>query len=186
MLTRGIVAIAQLISALQSVVSRNVGPLDAAVLTVCSVDAGSPFTTTIDDAVITGNIRSLDPEVRSRILGRVRTSAEDIASAYECRAEIEELPITDGVVNSEALLPIARKAGAMVFGEPGIVTPQVNLASEDFSVLGRNLPYFFYFLGSGTPGETPYLWHNPCFHAHSQTPVYGAALLVASVLAALA
>ena len=181
-----IVAIAQLIDALQSVVSRNVGPLEAAVLTVCSVQAGSPFTTTIDDAVITGNIRSLDPRVRRRILERVKELAEDIAAAYECRAAIEELPITDGVINSEALLPIAKRAGAMAFGEENIVTPEVNLASEDFSVLGRSIPYFFYFLGSGIPGETPYLWHNPCFHTHAQTPVRGAALLVASVLAAQA
>ena len=179
-----IIAIAQLITALQTVVSRNISPLEAAVLTVCSVNAGSPFTTTVDDAVITGNIRSLDSQVRCRILERVRKLAEETASAFECTAQIEMMPITEGVVNSEELLPIARNAGAAVFGVDGVVTPEVNLASEDFSLLGRGIPYFFYFLGSGTPGEQTYLWHNPHFHAHPQTPVYGAALLVSSVLAA--
>ena len=181
-----IIAIAQLITALQTVVSRNISPLEAAVLTVCSVNAGSPFTTTVDDAVITGNIRSLDSQVRCRILERVRKLAEETASAFECTAQIEMMPITEGVVNSEELLPIARNAGAAVFGVDGVVTPEVNLASEDFSLLGRGIPYFFYFLGSGTPGEQTYLWHNPHFHAHPQTPVYGAALLVSSVLAAQA
>lgn len=179
-----IVAMAQLIVALQSVVSRNVGPLESAVLTVCSVEAGSPFTTTIDDAVITGNIRSLDPSVRRRVLERVKRLAVDIASAFECRAEIEELPLTDGVINSRELLPIAEEAGNLVFGKDGVVVPDVNLASEDFAILGRDIPSFFYFLGSGVPGETPFLWHNPRFHAAQQTPVYGAALLAATVLAA--
>lgn len=179
-----IVAIAQLITALQTVVSRNVGPLEQAVLTVCSVEAGSPFTTTIDYAEITGNIRTLAFPVRDRVLERVKVLAEGIGSSFECRTEIEELHITDGVVNSEELLPFAQKAGLSVFGSEGIVVPELNLASEDFSILGRGIPYFFYFLGSGTPGEMPYPWHNPCFHANSQTPVYGAALLTASVLAA--
>lgn len=181
-----IVAIAQLICALQSVVSRNVGPLDSAVLTVCSVEAGTPFTATVDDAVITGNVRSFDPQLRRRLLARIRTLAEDIAAAFECSAEVEELPLTDAVINSDVLLPIAREAGAVVFGPEGVVLPELNLASEDFSILCRGVPSFFYFLGSGVPGETPYLWHNARFHAAADTPVYGAALLASSVLAAQA
>lgn len=179
-----IVAIAQLICAMQTIVSRNVGPLESAVLNVCSVDAGAPFTTTIDDAVITGNVRTLDPAVRERVLDRIGRMARDIASAFACEAEVELFPLTDSVVNSDALLPVAEKAAVMTVGAEGLVTPEVNLGSEDFAILGRGIPSFFYFLGSGFPGETPFLWHNPRFRAHPQTPVYGAALLAASVLAA--
>ena len=61
------VAIASLVMSLETIISRNVGPLESAVLTVCSIQSGTPFTTTIDDAEITGNIRSLEEDVRERI-----------------------------------------------------------------------------------------------------------------------
>ena len=64
------VAIASLVMSLETIISRNVGPLESAVLTVCSIQSGTPFTTTIDDAEITGNIRSLEEDVRERILKR--------------------------------------------------------------------------------------------------------------------
>ena len=178
------VAIAALVMALQTVVSRNVGPLEQAVVTVCSISSGQPFTTTVDDAVITGNIRTLDPEVRRRVLERVRAIAEFTASAYGCVPETDIHQITAGVINSEALLPTARAAAEAVFGAENVALPSVNLASEDFSLLSQGKEAFFYFLGSGIPGEQPVLWHNPCFHAHPDTPVYGAALLAQSVLEA--
>lgn len=69
------VAIASLVMSLETIISRNVGPLESAVLTVCSIQSGTPFTTTIDDAEITGNIRSLEEDVRERILKRVELMA---------------------------------------------------------------------------------------------------------------
>jgi amidohydrolase len=178
------VAIASLVMSLQTVVSRNVGPLESAVLTVCSISAGAPFTTTIDSAAITGNIRTLDPEVRSRVLDRVRAIAAATAEAFGCRADIDIGQITPGVINSEELLPTAKKAAAEVVGSDHVVIPSVNLASEDFAILSRGIPSFFYFLGSGTPGTEPVSWHNPRFRAAPDTPVYGAALLAQSVFEA--
>ena len=178
------VAIASLVLSLQTVVSRNVGPLEQTVLTVCSISAGKPYTTTVDDAVITGNIRTLSAEVRQRVLQHVRRIAENTAAAYGCRIELDIHEITPGVENAEALLPIAAAAAAETVGIENVCSPSVNMASEDFSILGRSLPYFFYFLGSGVPGEAPIPWHNACFHTDPQTPVYGAALLAQSVIKA--
>lgn len=180
------VAVAALILGLQTIVSRNVGPLESAVLSVCSIAAGAPFSPIVEDAAITGNIRTLDPEVRERILGRVRALALSTAAAYGCTPEVTFSVLTPGVVNSEALLPVARGAAAAVAGAGNVVVPSVNLASEDFAVLSAGIPSFFYFLGSGTPGETPYLWHSARFHAAPDTPVYGAALLAQSALDAQA
>ena len=178
------VAISALVMALQTVVSRNVGPLEQTVLTVCSIESGKPFAVTIDDAVITGNVRTLEPAVRRRVLNRVRTIAEHIADAYECKAEIEINEITKGIINSESLLPAASAAAEKVFGQRNVVVPSVNLASEDFSLLAEGFPSFFYFVGSGVPGEEPVLWHNFRFHAAPETPIYAAATYVQSVLEA--
>lgn len=178
------VAIASLVMSLETIISRNVGPLESAVLTVCSIQSGTPFTTTIDDAEITGNIRSLEEDVRERILKRIELMAHGTAEEFGCACELELIPITRGVFNSESLLKAASDAGAAVFGVENVKVPSVNMASEDFSLLSEGVPSFFYFLGSGVPGEKPYLWHNPMFHAAHDTPVCGAALLAQSVFSA--
>lgn len=178
------VAIASLILALQTVVSRNVGPLDQAVLSICSIRSGEPFTTTVDDAVITGNIRTLDTGVRDRILERVRTLAVSTSAAFECAADIDIHSITPGVVNSDKLFEVARAAAVSLVGEKNTVTPPVSLASEDFAVLSENHSAFFYFLGAGTPGRPAYGWHSAGFRADAAAPVYGAALLARSVFEA--
>ena len=178
------VAIASLVMSLETIISRNVGPLESAVLTVCSIQSGTPFTTTIDDAEITGNIRSLEEDVRERILKRVELMAHGTAEEFGCACELELIPITRGVFNSESLLKAASDAGAAVFGVENVKVPSVNMASEDFSLLCEGVPSFFYFLGSGVPGEKPYLWHNPMFHAAHDTPACGAALLAQSVFSA--
>ena len=110
--------------------------------------------------------------------------AHGTAEEFGCACELELIPITRGVFNSESLLKAASDAGAAVFGVENVKVPSVNMASEDFSLLSEGVPSFFYFLGSGVPGEKPYLWHNPMFHAAHDTPVCGAALLAQSVFSA--
>ena len=178
------VAIASLVMSLETIISRNVGPPESAVLTVCSIQSGTPFTTTIDDAEITGNIRSLEEDVRERILKRVELMAHGTAEEFGRACKLELIPITRGVFNSESSLKAASDAGAAVFGVENVKVPSVNMASEDFSPLSEGVPSFFYFLGSGVPGEKPYLWHNPMFHAAHDTPACGAALLAQSVFSA--
>ena len=127
---------------------------------------------------------SIVEDVRERILKRVELMAHGTAEEFGCACELELIPITRGVFNSESLLKAASDAGAAVFGVENVKVPSVNMASEDFSLLSEGVPSFFYFLGSGVPGEKPYLWHNPMFHAAHDTPVCGAALLAQSVFSA--
>lgn len=179
-----IVAAAALIQSLQTIASRNVGPLDAAVISVCQLHAGNAAGLVVDDAALSGNIRTLDPDVRARVLQRFRQIAEGTAAAYECGLELDLHPIVPGVCNDGALLPAAQAAAVAALGEGSVRTPPVNLASEDFSIYGLTVPSFFYFLGSGAPERPLYSWHNACFHPDERTPIYGAALLAQSVLAA--
>ncbi len=176
------VAIASLILSLQTIVSRNVGPLESAVVSVCSITAGNPFATTVDDAEITGNIRTLDPSVRQVVCQRLQTIAESTATAYGCKAEVVLTEITPGVINDVALLPIGQQAVCHTLGAEALVKGPVDLASEDFAVLSEGIPSFFYFLGSGFSDRENALWHSADFFAHPDTPVFGAALLAQTVV----
>ena len=179
-----ILAAAAAVQGIHTIVSRNVGPLSSAVVNVSYLSGGSENDLVVNDAVYGGIVRSHEVSVRERVLGRLEAMSVSTAKAYGCKAEFTHTPITPAVVNPASLLPIARRAAAATAGEAGVVIPPLNMASEDFALYGEHVPAFFYFLGSGTPGARNYSWHNPRFCAHADTPLYGAALLANSVLAA--
>lgn len=179
-----ILAAAAAVQGVHTIVSRNVGPLSSAVVNVSYLSGGSELDLIVNDAVFGGTIRTHEESVRSRVLERLETITCSTAEAYGCQPEFSHTPITPAVVNPERFIPIARQAAIMTAGEDCIVTPPLNMASEDFALYSERVPSFFYFLGSGTPGVRNYSWHNPRFCAHEETPLYGAALLANSVLAA--
>lgn len=179
-----IVAAAAFVQSSQTIVSRNVGPLDSAVISICQMHAGTPNNLIVDEVFLSGNIRTLNPDVRTRVLQRFEQLAKGIADAYECRLDMDCHPIVPGVNNCQDMFKLAHAAAAATFGSENIMTPPVNLASEDFSIYGQYAPSFFYFLGSGRPGETVYSWHNAKFYPDENTPVCGAALLANSVIEA--
>ena len=177
-----IVAIASFVQSIQTIVSRNVGPFENAVISVYQLHAGDEKSITVSEAYASGNIRTLDSDVRKRILKRMQEIAEYTAKVYSCECEYCCSPIVPGVVNSPRMTEIARKAAKACVGAEHIVTPPPNMASEDFSLYGEQIPSFFYFLGSGAPERPLYSWHSPHFHPTEETYLYGAALLANSVL----
>ena len=91
----------------------------------------------------------------------VRSTAE----AYECRAEIEYREILPLTFNSEKMYKIAVRAAEAAVGSENVIDVPPTLASEDFSVFMEKVPSFFFWIGSGTPGETAYAWHQSRFKA---------------------
>ena len=91
------------------------------------------------------------------MLQRFEQIARGTADAYECRLEMDVHPIVPGVNNPPELYRIALAAAGASLGKEAVAQPPVNLASEDFSVYARHVPAFFYFLGSGAPGQAAVL-----------------------------
>lgn len=179
-----VVAAAAVIQGIHTIVSRNVGPLQSAVVNVSYMQGGSPEDLVVDEAVLRGSIRTHTQEVRKQVLERLEQVASFTAQAYGCTAVCEHESVTPAVDNPPALYAIAKRAAAELVGEANIRTPQLNMASEDFALFAKRIPGFFYFLGSGAPGARNYSWHHPQFAAHPDTPLYGATLLAQSVLCA--
>jgi amidohydrolase len=98
-----IVALAALVCEFQMVVSRAVSPLDSAVVTVGTVQAGSAFNVIPDEARLEGSVRSLGQGVRDIVHARVRAIAAGVAAAHEVRAEVEIEPFVPALVNHERL-----------------------------------------------------------------------------------
>lgn len=140
---------------LQTIVSREVAPLDSAVLTIGSLQAGSKENIIPDDATLKLNLRTYDERVRSHMLQAVRRicCAECDASNAPRPPELTTLssyPLTD---NDRAATQRVAEAFRAHFGDAAYESPPM-AASEDFSVFGRSwgVPYVFWFVG-GTDAQ---------------------------------
>ena len=148
-----VVVASQIVTALQSVVSRSVDPLDPAVLTVATIHGGTAHNIIPAEVEMTGTIRSFDEGVRSVLHGRLRELAEGIARMHGARAEVEfpsGYPVT---VNHVEATAFARTIAGDTVGEGNVVTPRPVMGGEDFSYFLQKVPGCMVFLGSSNAAK---------------------------------
>jgi amidohydrolase len=173
-----IVAAAQAIVALQSVVARSIDPIQPAVVTVGSLHAGSAANVIPDEAKMLGTMRSFDEGVRETLRTRVREVLEGSAAAAGCRVDFELHPGYPAVVNDAAAVARVRRHAADVVGERNVVEPDPMAAAEDFAYFLRQVPGAFAFVGAGNEARgitAPH--HSPRFDIDEAALPIGAELL---------
>jgi amidohydrolase len=174
-----VVAAAQVVVALQSVVAREVSPLDSAVLTLGAIHGGQAFNVIPDEVTLTGTVRTFDAELRRSMPERIGRVASGVASALRCQAEVEVRPGNPAVVNDAAVAALARRAAARVVGEEGVVEPQPTMGGEDMAVYFERVPGCFVFVGSANPErglDQPH--HSPRFDFDETALLIGCEFLV--------
>ncbi|MGX9353855.1 M20 aminoacylase family protein [Roseobacteraceae bacterium S113] len=141
-------AIAALVGALQSVVSRKVSPHDAAVLTVTQIHAGTAINVIPEEAMICGTMRTLTPEVRALTEANLRTLVEGHASAYGMDLELTIDKGYPPTINHEAQALFAADVAREVAVE---VRDDIHaeMGAEDFSYMLEARPGAYLFLGQG-------------------------------------
>ena len=179
-----LVAAAAFIQGVQTVVSRNVDPMDPIVCGVCSIHGGEPELIT-DKVDLTGSIRAHSTSNIDLAVRRVGELAEYTARAYNCTAELNIIPQVPVTYNPPEVTVLARRAAEAVVGAGHIVQPRPALGSEDFAVYQQDVPGFFYWLGVGFPGKENATWHNEGFCTDDSALPLGAALLAQSAVEAL-
>jgi amidohydrolase len=173
-----IVAAAQAIVQLQSVVARRVDPVEPAVVTIGSIEAGSAANVIPDDARLKGTLRSFSEEVRDLLRGCVPEILDAAARGCRCRSEFEIDPGFPAVVNDAQAVEQVREVATPVFGAENVHEPPPMAASEDFSYFLQKLPGAFVFLGAGNAerGITAQ-HHSPEFDIDESVLPRGAELL---------
>ena len=151
-----IVAAAHVITALQSIASRNVGPTDSVVVTVGRIRGGTANNVIPTSVEFIGTVRTLRAETRRRARERFYKVVEHTAAAHGCRAEIEweeGYPVTSNDAGlTEHFFGVARGA----LGEARVsVVEHPSLGGEDFSYYGRHVPACFFMLGLLPAGQDP-------------------------------
>jgi len=152
-----VVAAAHIVTALQTVVSRNVGPLDSAVVSVTRLNTGTSWNVIPDKAVFDGTLRTFEEPVRLRVMERLQEVVQGVASAFGAKVSVRWIQGPPAVRNDARLAELARETAERA-GLTAVV-PRPSLAGEDFAFYQRHTPGLFVFVGTSGPQE----WHHPSF-----------------------
>jgi hippurate hydrolase len=182
-----VVVASQVIVALQTIASRSVSPLDAVVVSVCSMQTSQlgAFNVIPDFVKLVGTVRSFRPETRDLAERRVKEITQGIASALGARAEVEYRRGYPATVNSARESAFAAQVGERLFGKDNVFTDaEPTMGGEDFSFMLQERPGAYVFLGQGGGPNNCFL-HNPGYDFNDEVIPLGAGYLAALVEAAL-
>lgn len=153
-----ILVASHIVTALQSIISRNIDPIEPAVVTVTNISGGNgTFNIIGDTARLTGTVRTFSPEIRTHIKTRLETLVQNIAASFGASATVDYHFITGATINSAEGAALATKAAQQVAGEKNTLTDVApNTGGEDFGSFLEHRSGAFVFLGQGVDGESPF------------------------------
>ncbi len=166
-------AIAELVQALQTIVSRNVPPTEPAVLSVTKIFAGSAYNVIPETASVGGTIRAFSDDIRRLIRERLTTISRNIAAAHDIETNVDIRDIFSVLTNHPDQVDIVATIGREVLGKDRVSTvPKRAMGSEDFADMLLHAPGAFFTLGHA--GNVPA--HNPGFIVDDDILTVGATL----------
>ncbi|WP_458762370.1 M20 aminoacylase family protein [Cupriavidus basilensis] len=175
-----IAACAAIVTALQTVVARNVAPDDTAVLSVGFIRGGATHNVIPESVTLGLNVRAARPETRALVEQRIREIVSLTAQAHGVEAHIDYRQLTPPMVNTEAETTLAQQVCAELVGTDKVVTqaPKGLNGSEDFAWMLNEVPGCYLILGNGEGEFGGCMVHNPGYDFNDQVLPLGAACWV--------
>jgi len=169
---------AALVQALQGIVSRNVDPLDAAVVSVTRFHAGEAYNIIPDQAVIGGTVRAFKPQVQDLIENAMQRQCTGIASGLGLQASLDYRRGYPPTLNTPAEAAIARNVLTRLVGPEQVqVDPPPSMGAEDFAYFLRERPGCYLWIGNGAK-EGGCMLHNPHYDFNDDILTLGASYWV--------
>jgi amidohydrolase len=167
---------AHIVIALQSIVSRNVQPTEAAVVSVTKINAGDAYNVIPQTAQLSGTVRAFTREVMSLIETSMRRVVKGTAETFGATAELEFRVIFAPTINDAAQADFVAGVCAEVVGEDNVNrNPALIAASEDFSFMLERVPGAYFNIGNGA-GENACEVHNPSYDFNDAALALGASV----------
>ena len=178
-----IVMAAEVISQLQTLVSREVNPFDPAVVTIGKIEGGTAHNVIAGNCEMRGTVRSFDAKVAAFLKERVRATAEGVAASMRGRAAVEFFGDLAAVINDKAAALRMRDIVTNVLGEQWVREIEFPTSgSEDFSYYLADTPGAFFFHCSAFGGGRDYPHHHPKFDVNESVLWTGTAAMAAYAL----
>lgn len=178
-----VVAGAQVISTLQSIVARNVKPLESAVVTVTSMSGGEAFNVIPEKVDLKGTIRTYNPEIRELVLERFEEITTGVAEAFGCQTEVEFNRVTPAVANDPEMAKRVQNVAARMFPDSTVDDQERTMGSEDMAYMMEDIPGCYFFVGSANPEKgLDAAHHHPKFDFDERALPRAAALMASAVV----
>jgi len=178
-----VVVAADVVAGLQRVVSREVDPIEPAVLTIGAINGGTTYNVIPPRVALKGTVRTFSDATRDSMEARVRRIAEHTCAAANATCSLQWHPSYPVTVNDPVEAAFVTAALTAEFGAARVVEMQPVMGSEDFSYFAQVVPACFYFLGAGDAAHA-FPNHHPAFDIDENAMKAGIAAHVAVALAA--
>src|SRR5690606_23950107 len=171
-------AAAQLISAVQSLVSRSTDPLESAVLTIAHIRAGRTFNVIPEECFMQGTLRAHNPAVRERLKTGLEALLRGLCAGLGLDSRLSWVEGCPATLNDPDMATLVRRAAARAFGEDKVTEPKPSMAAEDFPFFLEKVPGAYLWLGLGDQRGA---LHNPRFDFNDAALESGIRLFMAII-----
>jgi amidohydrolase len=180
-----IVIAAEIVQALQTVVSRAIDPTDPAVLTIGTIQGGARPNIIADRVTFEGTVRALSEANRKKIPPLMEAIVKDVTEMNGATYEFEYKSQLPSVYNNPELTATMTPILARLLGKDNVLEWKPQLIAEDFSLFARKVPGFYFFLGVKSPGQQAAPLHSPNFSPDERSIPLGIKILSHLLLDAL-
>jgi amidohydrolase len=168
---------AHVVTALQSIVSRNISPLDTAVVTVGQLHTGTAFNIIPPRAVLEGTVRTFSREAGRTIPKRFRSIVTGVARSLGGSADIAYVREHDPVVNDAAMADFVREVARDIVGKRNVFDAEPSMGGEDHAAYQAVAPGCYTFIGAGRTHGEVFPHHHPRFNPDEDVLEIGTALM---------
>jgi len=174
-----IVVGSDLVMALQTIVSRQINPLQPAVVSIGTFQAGHTNNIIAGHALLKGTVRAFDPAVRETIRERIQATVTHVCGLYGAEGKLDYRMGYPPVVNDDAEVGRFFRVGRELLGEEAVQTASMVMAAEDFAYYLHHKPGCFMFVGAGNESlQACYAHHHPMFDLDERAMLVSARLMI--------
>lgn len=178
-----IVVAAQVVNALQTIVARNVNPLDSAVVTVGELHAGTRLNVIADTAKMSGTVRYFNPDFTDFFNQRIEQIIAGVCQSHGAKYNLDYSKLYPPVINNAGIAALVQSVAEEVIETPiGIVPECQTMGGEDMSFFLQEVPGCYFFLGAANPAkQLDYPHHHPRFDFDETALAMGVEIFVRCV-----
>jgi len=177
----------QVITALQTIVSRNVSPLESAVLTLGTIHGGDRHNIIARSVTLSGTVRTFSPSLREFMPRRIDELAGGISRGMGGTCRLDYHRTYPAVVNDPGMTELVRTAAAKVVGPEHVVEAEPSMGGEDMAYFLQEVPGCFFFIGTSNPeAGITHPHHHPEFDLDERALAIGTKVILQAILDYLA
>lgn len=172
-----IVAASAIVMNLQTIVSREIDPLEPVVVSIGTINGGFNFNVICNEVVLEGTTRSFNQDIQNRFPDRIRRIVDNVASSFNAKAEVDYTIGSLSCINHPAISQIAKAGITKLYGEDVVINFEKIMGGEDFAYLIQTVPGIIVFLGGGNKAKnTTYPHHHEKFNIDEDALPIGTSL----------